>query len=250
MPRAVPIASNDDPFDPDDASQVHEDAGLSLEELSQTYAQVLERAESPYSNQATPVVAGPQEIEFEPLREAVQIQDDCPVTPKTILEAILFVGHPESKPLSAERIAGFMRGVRPAEIEQYVEDLNAEYQHNHHAMEIVVVAEGYQLKLVADLHTLRERMYGRIKETRLNQDAIDCLALVAYQPGITREEIDRQWNRSSGAVLAMLIRRNLLELRKLGSGKKSVLQYYPTERLMNLIGVASLAELPQVEDFD
>ena len=46
------------------------------------------------------------------------------VTPLTILEAMLFVGHPLGEPLTSQQIAGLMRGVRPAEIDELVQELN------------------------------------------------------------------------------------------------------------------------------
>ena len=106
------------------------------------------------------------------------------------------------------------------------------------------------MQLRAELADVRDRIYGKIKESRLNQAAIDCLALVAYQPGISKEQLDAQWNRSSASVLGMLIRRNLVELRRDPDAPKATnARYYPAERLLNLLGIASLDELPQVEDF-
>ncbi len=48
----------------------------------------------------------------------------------------------------------------------------------------------------------------------------------------------------------MLIRRNLLELKRDSGDTKSESRYYPTQRMLNLFGLASLDELPVVEDED
>ncbi len=69
-------------------------------------------------------------------------------------------------------------------------------------------------------------MYGKIRETQLNQAAIDCLSLVAYRPGITREEIEHLWNRSASSVLGLLVRRDLLRIEREGKGKSSSIRYF------------------------
>ena len=46
----------------------------------------------------------------------------CPITPASILEAMLFVGHPGNEPLTSGEVAGLMRGVRPSELSGPVAD--------------------------------------------------------------------------------------------------------------------------------
>ncbi len=244
MPRATPIPNEE----PDEEEEI--DAhGISLEELSQTYARMLGKGDLPYG-EASEAIAEPSPpiVEHDPIGDEASESDACPITPQSILEAILFVGHPSNEPLTPERIASLMRGVRPNEIEQLVADLNEAYRADQHAMEVVAVGGGYRMQLCSDLHRVRDRLYGRTKETKLNQAAVDCLSLIAYQPGITREELEKQWNRPAGSVLNMLVRRNLLDLERDPANKRASPRYYPTQRMLNLFGLASLDELPRVED--
>ena len=245
MSRIQQIESDDEDHDLASAAE----SGLSLEELGQTYAKLLSRGEVPYTP-ATDEVNQEPELEFDPIVEESMAQDECAVTPTTIVEAILFVGNSDNSPISSEMIASLMRGVRSAEIDEAVTELNSRLKQGGHAFEIISTQGGYQMQLRAELADVRDRIYGKIKESRLNQAAIDCLALVAYQPGISKEQLDAQWNRSSASVLGMLIRRNLVELRRDPDAPKATnARYYPAERLLNLLGIASLDELPQVEDF-
>ncbi len=227
-----------------------DDGGLSLEELGQTYARLMGQGELPYGQTEEEAEDSVESTEYDPISEEAVESDDCPITPLSILEAVMFVGHPNNEPITAEQIASLMRGVRPAEIDQLVCELNERYRQRNQCMEIVGAAGGYRMQLCEDLHPVRNRMYGKIKETRLNQAAIDCLALVAYQPGITRKQVEEQWKHSAGSVLSMLIRRNLLELKRDSGDTKSESRYYPTQRMLNLFGLASLDELPVVEDED
>ena len=57
---------------------------------------------------------------------------------------LLFVGTPDNRPLSARQIAGLMRGVRPAEVDELVADLNASYAATGRPYRIVGEGAGYR----------------------------------------------------------------------------------------------------------
>jgi segregation and condensation protein B len=237
-----------------DSTQPDEDddeQGLSLEELSQTYAQLMNKgdaSEQPISDLDVQFAAEAEAESFDPLEEELTESDSCPVTPTSILEAVLFVGRPDNSPISADEIAGLMRGVKPAEIEAHVAELNQVYSETGRAIRIAARGNGYRLQLAEELQFIRDRFYGPIREIRLNQAAIDCLALVAYQPGISREQLEEQRGQPSGGVLSQLVRRQLIEIRREGQ-KQRQLHYYPTDKLLQLIGLGTLEDLPQVEEW-
>jgi segregation and condensation protein B len=225
-----------------------EDQGLSLEELSTAYAELLQRGTTPYEEPQT-VAPTPAESEsvaappFEP--DAADI--DCDLTPKSILEAMIFVGDAKNAPLTSRRVAGLMRGVRPAEIDELVRELNEEYQREGNAFEIVSADAGYVLQLRPEWSSLRDSFYGRVREAKLTQTAIDVLAIVAYRQPIRRDEIDQVRGLPSGGVLSQLLRRGLLQMDR-GEGKPKSLHYRTTDRFLQLFGLESLAELPQSQD--
>src|SRR4051812_3269439 len=93
--------------------EVSPDAGLSLAELSQGFAQLLGRGADPYAEPAADTLS----VTSEPTDAG---DTTCVVSPRSILEGLLFVGNPQNVPLTAEQAANLMRGVRPAEIEEAV----------------------------------------------------------------------------------------------------------------------------------
>ena len=117
-------------------------------------------------------------------------------------------------------------------------------------MTIVRDSGGYRLELVPELHVVRDRFYGKVKETQLTQSAIDCLSLVAYQPGSTREELERQWNQPAASMLSTLVRKGLLKIerRPVQNGLEEQSHYYTTDRFLEIVGLESLADLPLSED--
>ncbi|GIW97058.1 MAG: transcriptional regulator [Pirellulaceae bacterium] len=232
------------------------DDGLSLEEISQLYTTGNERSEDQPDDGEVSCQASlphtqdalPQQPEDE---EPDAVLGDTAVCPESIVEAVLFVGHPDNRAISAQELAGLMRGVEADEIADIVQRLNAQYAEHQHAFRIVESPRGYELALAPDLHCIKDRFYGKVREIVLNQSAIDCLALIAYQPGISRERIERLRGQPSGGVLNQLVRRQLIELRRetTASGK-AMACYYPTARFLELAGMESLDDLPQVEDVD
>lgn len=223
------------------------DDGVSLEELSQSYANAIG------SDDTTPVATDIElfdEDEAEDCEEDELASDDTQVTPQSIVEAALFVGRPDNSAITAAELAKLMRGVNAAEVTNIVADLNSIYESTGRATRIVESPEGFCTELASDLEFVRERFYGRTREISLNQSAIDCLALIAYQPGITRDKLEHQRGQPSGGILNQLVRRQLIEMHRKSDGKKKAPHYYPTDKLLELAGLVSLEDLPQVEDLD
>ena len=91
---------------------------------------------------------------------------------------------------------------------------------------------------------MRERFYGRVRETKLSQVAIDVLAVVAYNQGISRQEIDAMRDHSSGFILSQLVRRQMLLLEGTeDKPRKSI--YFTTDRFLQVFGLDNIEDLPQ-----
>jgi segregation and condensation protein B len=192
----------------------------------------------------------PSELQSEQLLAppAVDESDDVHLSYESILEAMLFLGTSNNRPLSTDRLCELFRGYVPEDIERMVSELNASYRHHDRAFEIVKEVGGYRMQLATHLSVVRDRFYGRIKETQLTQSAIDCLALVAYQPGIAREELEKQWNQPASSMLSTLVRKGLLRIDRQEGAKGATSRYHTTERFLEIIGLASLTDLPLSED--
>jgi segregation and condensation protein B len=231
----------------DQFEAVTDDQGISLDQLSQAYAQLLGKGEDPYE-----VPAEPRELPGDEITSQADTgpQDDASqVCPRSIVEAILFVGHPGNEPMTAQQIAALMRGVPEREIDELVHELNQAYLESGHACHITSVDAGYRLELREEFWPVRSVFYGRVREARLSQAAVDALAIVAYQQGLTRPEIDEIRGRPSSALLSQLVRRRLLRIER-PARKPRTARYYTTDRFLELFGLSSLQELPQSQDVD
>lgn len=217
--------------------------GVSLEELSQSYAKLAPETTSDENELEV--------LDCEDEEPSEEEDTDAIVSPRSIVESILFVGGPDNAAITAAQIAKTMRGVTDSDVREIIDELNSIYEQSERAMQIVEQPDGYRVELAPDLEFIRDRFYGRTREISLNQAAIDCLALIAYQPGISRDELEKQRGQPSGGILNQLVRRQLIEMHRADSGKKKkVPHYHPTEKLLELAGLATLEDLPQVVEMD
>jgi len=231
-------------IDPSDPQPEPAEQGVTLDALTEAFAQAIGgKSQADASPEAEP--AKPQAAEVPPPEK----RDSCEICPRSILEAMLFVGNRENQPLSAARAAELMRGVEPEEIPALVAELNDAYLANNRPYLISHSGSGYRLALRERFHPLRSRFYGRIREARLSQAAVDVLAVVAYQQPLTGEEVNRLRGKQSNHVLSQLVRRGLLRIEPEQSPRRKA-RYFTTDRFLRLFGLGSLEDLPHSEDLD
>jgi segregation and condensation protein B len=222
-------------------------SGLGLEELSAALSGMLGRGADPYAplpGEGGGPDAGPPLVE-----EARSVDEHCEITPRSILEAMLFVGSPQGEGLTSAQVAGLMRGVRPAEIDALVRDLNEIYERRGCPYSIEQHGEGYRLALRPEFNRLRDKFYGRTRQARLSQAAIEVLAAVAYHEPVTSEEVAQLRGTASGPVLAQLVRRQLLRIERDDSRPRRA-RYATTPRFLELFGLATLADLPRGRELE
>jgi len=170
------------------------------------------------------------------------------LNPAMILEAMLFVGNRENRPLTPQQAAERMRNVTLEEITVAVDDLNRIYERLECPYHIVAERDGYRMVLRPEFTTIRENFYGKVREATLSQRAIDTLAIVAYRQPISAEEVQKLQKESSAAILSQLVRRGLLTTDRQTREKKKVAVYRTTERFLELFNLASLGDLPLSEE--
>lgn len=216
--------------------------GLALDQLNAALAGMLTSGDDPYSAARED---GPSNESGDDVQgRAAEADDACEVTPRTILEAMLFVGSPQNEPLASQQVAALMRGVRAREIDALVRELNADYQRRGCPYTVVQQGGGYRLTLREEYARLRDKFYGKVRRARLSQAAIEVLAAVAYNEPIPAEEVTRLRGTASGHVLTHLVRRQLLRLERRPDSPRRVV-YSTTPRFLELFALESLADLPR-----
>lgn len=235
--------------------------GISLDELTEAFAQVMsteagakaERGEQAEETGQPETIELPadQTIDRSAGQQSEPAEDDpCEISPRTILEAMLFVGNRDQRPLAAARAAELMRGVEPQEIAGLVGQLNQRYAANGCPYHVVYESGGYRLTLRKAFHPLRNRFYSRIRQARLSQAAVDVLAIVAHRQPLVSEQISQLRGKPSSHLLAQLVRRGLLRIERRQTERRRKTLYFTTDRFLKLFGLESLDDLPHSEELD
>lgn len=170
------------------------------------------------------------------------------LSPRMIVEGMLFVGHADGKPLTNRVMAAQIRDVSPQEVDALIAELNELYDASGAVYTIVSEGAGYRLELRPEYEALRQRFSGRTKQVKLTPQAVEVLSVVAYRQPISSDDVNRIRGSRSDTLLSQLIRRGLLQLERPGTETKPV--YRTTDRFNTLLSIKSPAELPRSEDLD
>lgn len=166
------------------------------------------------------------------------------VTPRQILEALLFVG---GDPLPTKKLINVLRGEFSTEfIETELQALNELYLREQRPYEIRLMEGGYRMVLRDEFERIRRKAYGLgPKEVKLSQEAIEVLALIAYQQPLAATAIE-ELKPGSGGIVRQLLRRELVAMQR-GEGQPRQVTYRTTPRFLSLFGIRNLNELPRLE---
>lgn len=235
------------------------DDGLSLDQFNEAFASLLAAGDDPYRQATSGGEAADAselahaEVLAEAADEDASEDDVCEISPRTIFEAMLFVGRPNHAPLEAKEVASLMRGVRPDEIDALVDELNAAYDERGCPYHIVASGAGYRLALRSEYDAIRDQVLGRLREARLSQAAIDVMAIVAYHQPVTSEDVAKLRGKPSGSILAQLVRRQLLRIDRwddAAAERSRKPRYATTRKFLDFFNIETLEELPRPEDVE
>ncbi len=171
------------------------------------------------------------------------------VSPRRIIEGMLFVGNSEGQPLTNRQLAANIRDVSPKEVDKLIEEINQSYRDTGTTYEIVSAGAGYRMHICQEFDALRHRFGGRVREAKLTPPTIEVLSVVAYRQPITAEEVRKLRGARSHALLSQLVRRGLLRLEHTADAPRKP-TYHTTERFNHLFRIDSYADLPSSEDLD
>lgn len=162
-----------------------------------------------------------------------------------LLEAALFSA---AHPLTVDDLRKVTDDASRDEVRDALSTLRAHYDEGGHAVEVVEVADGFQIvtrstfaEAVAEAQIVR-------RPRKLSQAALETLAVVAYRQPVSRAEIEEIRGVSVESVLRSLVERGMLEVAGRGDGLGRPLLYGTTSMFLELLGLRALDELPRLEE--
>lgn len=161
---------------------------------------------------------------------------------KNIIEAILFASGRVVKIEELIRIVELSK----EEIRGIIELLKEEYEKRNSAIEIITVNDGYQMCTKKEYYEFLYPIFDKRNKPNLSNAALETLSIIAYNPKITRSEIEAIRGVNSDGTIYKLLEYDLIqEAGKLDAPGRPT-TYQTTEKFLKMFGFATLEELPDL----
>lgn len=168
---------------------------------------------------------------------------------RSIIEAMIFVAE---EPLSVNTMLLVLEpdGVTKADIQTALDGIKARCLEDESVgVCLMEVAGGYHFRTKPAASEYIQRM-NQPKASRLSQQALETLAIIAYRQPVVRSEIEDIRGVDSGGVLKTLLERNLIKIIGKRDEPGTPLIYATTSRFLELFNLSSLKDLPTLREFE
>ena len=161
---------------------------------------------------------------------------------KSIIEAILF---------AAGRVVKMNEFIlvlekNEEEVHTILKKMQEEYKASNRGIEIIQVEDGYQLATKKELYEYIYPILDKRTKPNLSTAALETLAIIAYNPRITRAEIEAIRGVSADACVYKLLEFGLVE----EAGKTDLpgkpMSYKTTDEFLKMFGYTALKDLPEL----
>jgi len=177
----------------------------------------------------------------------VPLENKSPDEVKRIVEALLFA---VQEPISVRKISEIVEGTEAKEIREVIQQLREEYDTNDMVFQIEEIANGFQLLSRPEYHEWISKIRKKSGESKLSQQALETLSIIAYKQPIIRADIEAIRGVQSGQMIRTLIEKGLVKI----TGRDEVLGrpllYGTTTKFLDHFGLKSIKDLPKVEDLE
>lgn len=161
---------------------------------------------------------------------------------KGIIEAILFAAGREVK---IKELMSVLE-MSSDEIISIIESIKEEYAEENRGLQIINVGDAYQLCTKQEYYEYLYAIFDKRSKVNLSQAAMETLSIIAYNPRVTRAEIEAIRGVNSDGTIYKLLDYNLIEeTGKLDAPGKPV-TYGVTNEFLRVFGFTNLNELPEL----
>ena len=164
---------------------------------------------------------------------------------KQIIESIMFA---VGRDISVNELASVLE-LAPENIEEIVESMRVEFDEAGRGIQIIKVNNGYQLCSRKENYEYIYQIIDKRNKPNLSQAALETLAIIAYNPKITRAEIESIRGVNSDGTIYKLLEHNLIEdVGRLDAPGRPT-TYATTKEFLRMFGYSSLEELPELPKY-
>lgn len=161
---------------------------------------------------------------------------------KSMIEAILFAA---GRPVTKNEIVLALE-ISEEDVENIIQNMQEEYKNESRGIELIKVEDSYQLCTKKELYEYVYPILDKRNKPNLSNAALETLSIIAYNPKITRAEIEAIRGVSADACVYKLLEYGLIE----EAGKIDLpgkpMSYETTNEFLRMFGYSSLEDLPEL----
>jgi segregation and condensation protein B len=132
------------------------------------------------------------------------------------------------------------------ELLELIDSMRKDYEQEERGIELIKVQDAIQLTTKKEYYEYIYPIFDKRSKPNLSNAALETLSIIAYNPKITRAEIETIRGVNSDGTMYKLLEYNLIESvgKADAPGKPSM--YSVTNEFMKMFGIASLDDLPEL----
>ena len=161
---------------------------------------------------------------------------------KAIIEAVLFSAGREVK----KNELMLTLELSSEEIDEIITIMQQDYKNEERGIELIKINDGYQLCTKKDMYEYIYPVIDKRTKPNLSTASLETLSIIAYNPRITRAEIEAIRGVSADACVYKLLEYGLIE----EAGKVDLpgkpMSYKTTNEFLKMFGYSSLNDLPEL----
>lgn len=161
---------------------------------------------------------------------------------ESIIESILFA---IGRTVTIEELQVILE-ISGEDIEKIIQKMQNEYKNKNRGIELIKIDNGYQLCTKKENYEYIYQIIDKRGKPKLSNAALETLSIIAYNPGITRAEIEAIRGVNVDGTMYKLLEYGLIQ----EAGKTELpgrpMSYKTTEEFLKLFGYSSLDELPEL----
>lgn len=161
---------------------------------------------------------------------------------KSIIESVLFA---TGRVVKIDELQMILE-ISKDEIEFIIQQMQEEYLKNSRGIELIKVEDGYQLCSKKENYEYIYQIIDKRNRLKLSNAALETLAIIAYNPRMSRAEIEAIRGVAVDGTIYKLLEYGLIE----EAGKLDLpgkpMSYKTTPEFLKLFGYSSLDDLPDL----
>lgn len=161
---------------------------------------------------------------------------------KAIIEAILFAA---GRQVNEKELIMALE-IPKDDLENIIVSIQEDYKNQNRGIEIIKIDNAYQLCTKKELYEYIYPILDKRSKPNLSNASLETLAIIAYNPKITRAEIESIRGVSSDACIYKLLEYGLIQEAGKADLPGKPMTYTTTNEFLKMFGYSSLNDLPEL----